>query len=430
MQLAAFKAAVLAPDTQPPTAPADLAASAISMSQINLAWTASTDNTGVTGYLIERCQGAGCSDFAQVGTATGTSFNNTGLAIATSYSYRVRATDAAGNLGASSNIADAHHAGRYPAAHRPVEPDGDRLGDADQPRLDRIHGQRRRHRLFDRAVPGRRLLRLRVDRGGQRDDVHEQRTRGERPTTATGCARRTPPATSAASRTRPAPPRRLQTRRAVDPVQLDGAGRLRSPGQPRLDGVDGQRRRHRLHRRALRGGRLSQLGPDRNADWNDVQRRRRRRRNHLSVLGAGHGRRRQPQQLVGHRHGGDPRARHPTAHGAADPDGHGAVEQPDQPRVDARHRQRRDHQLLRRTLPGRRLHQLRASCLRERPPPSATPGSPPRRRTATGCVRPTRPATSAVFFHRVGDDVLPAGDARLRARAATPSRRPWRPRSP
>jgi len=106
MQLAAFKAAVVAPDTQPPTAPAGLVASAVSMSQINLGWTASTDNTGVTGYLIERCQGAGCSDFAQVGTATGTSFNNTGLAIATSYSYRVRATDAAGNLGAYSNIAD------------------------------------------------------------------------------------------------------------------------------------------------------------------------------------------------------------------------------------------------------------------------------------------------------------------------------------
>ena len=106
MQMAAFRAAVLDAETQPPTAPAGLAASAVSMTQINLAWTAATDNMGVTGYLIERCQGAGCSSFAQVGTATGTSFNNTGLAIATSYSYRVRATDAAGNLGAYSNIAD------------------------------------------------------------------------------------------------------------------------------------------------------------------------------------------------------------------------------------------------------------------------------------------------------------------------------------
>ncbi len=106
MQMAAFRAAVLDPETQPPTAPAGLAASAISMSQINLAWTASTDNIGVTGYLIERCQGAGCSSFAQVGTAPGTTFNNTGLALATSYSYRVRATDAAGNLSAYSNIAD------------------------------------------------------------------------------------------------------------------------------------------------------------------------------------------------------------------------------------------------------------------------------------------------------------------------------------
>ena len=37
-----------------------------------LAWTASTDNVGVTGYRVERCQGAGCSNFVQVGTPAGT----------------------------------------------------------------------------------------------------------------------------------------------------------------------------------------------------------------------------------------------------------------------------------------------------------------------------------------------------------------------
>ena len=50
-----------------------------SATQINLAWTASTDNVGVTGYRVERCQGAGCSNFVQVGTPTGTSFSDTGL---------------------------------------------------------------------------------------------------------------------------------------------------------------------------------------------------------------------------------------------------------------------------------------------------------------------------------------------------------------
>jgi len=36
-----------------------LTATAASASQINLAWTASTDNVGVTGYMVERCTGAG-----------------------------------------------------------------------------------------------------------------------------------------------------------------------------------------------------------------------------------------------------------------------------------------------------------------------------------------------------------------------------------
>ena len=77
----------------------------ISSSQINLGWTASTDNVGVTGYRIERCQSTGCSNFAQIGTSTTTTYNDTGLAASTSYSYRVRATDAAGNLSGYSNIA-------------------------------------------------------------------------------------------------------------------------------------------------------------------------------------------------------------------------------------------------------------------------------------------------------------------------------------
>ena len=87
-----------AADTQPPTAPGSLAATAASSSQVNLSWTASTDNVGVAGYRVERCQGAGCSTFTQIATATGTTYGDTGLSASTSYSYRVRATDAAGNL--------------------------------------------------------------------------------------------------------------------------------------------------------------------------------------------------------------------------------------------------------------------------------------------------------------------------------------------
>lgn len=93
------------PDTTPPTAPTSLAATAASSTQINLSWTASTDNIAVTGYRVERCQGAGCSNFAQIATPAGVSFNDTGLTASNSYSYRVRATDAAGNLSAYSNTA-------------------------------------------------------------------------------------------------------------------------------------------------------------------------------------------------------------------------------------------------------------------------------------------------------------------------------------
>jgi len=95
------------PDTQPPTAPSNLTAVPASGSQINLMWMAASDNVGVTGYLVERCQGADCSAFSQIASVNGTNFNDTGLAANTSYSYRVRATDAAGNLGPYSNVASA-----------------------------------------------------------------------------------------------------------------------------------------------------------------------------------------------------------------------------------------------------------------------------------------------------------------------------------
>jgi chitodextrinase len=94
-------------DTTPPTAPGNLTATATSSSQINLAWTASTDNVAVTGYKVERCAGAGCSTFSQIATPSGTTFNDTGLTASTAYSYRVRANDAAGNNSSYSNTASA-----------------------------------------------------------------------------------------------------------------------------------------------------------------------------------------------------------------------------------------------------------------------------------------------------------------------------------
>ena len=90
-----------------PSAPSGLSASAVSPSQVNLSWLPATDHTGITGYRVERCQGAGCSTFTQIATPTGTTFSDTGLTANTSYSYRVRAVNTAGKLGAYSNTATA-----------------------------------------------------------------------------------------------------------------------------------------------------------------------------------------------------------------------------------------------------------------------------------------------------------------------------------
>ncbi len=69
--------------TTPPPAPSNLTATAVSNSQINLSW---TDSDTETGYKIESCTNAGCTDFAQIATggANVTRYSNTGLAASTS----------------------------------------------------------------------------------------------------------------------------------------------------------------------------------------------------------------------------------------------------------------------------------------------------------------------------------------------------------
>ncbi len=104
---AIVSARTLTADTTRPSAPSGLTATATGPNQINLAWTASTDNVGVTGYRIERCLGASCTTWAEIATSTTTSYSNTGLSSSTLYRYRVRATDAAGNLSLYSGIAQA-----------------------------------------------------------------------------------------------------------------------------------------------------------------------------------------------------------------------------------------------------------------------------------------------------------------------------------
>ena len=65
-------------DTSQPSAPTGLTATAAGFARIDLNWTASTDNVGVSGYRVERCQGAGCTNFTEVATPTATNFSDTG----------------------------------------------------------------------------------------------------------------------------------------------------------------------------------------------------------------------------------------------------------------------------------------------------------------------------------------------------------------
>jgi chitodextrinase len=85
-------------DTTKPSTPANLVASAGSSTLVNLAWTASTDNVGVTRYNVLR-------NGVQIGTSTGVSYPDATVAPNISYSYVVNAQDAAGNVSANSNTA-------------------------------------------------------------------------------------------------------------------------------------------------------------------------------------------------------------------------------------------------------------------------------------------------------------------------------------
>lgn len=79
-----------APDVTAPSVPTSLTATAVSSSQIDLSWTASTDDVAVTGYRIYR-------DNNLVTTIAGVSYSDTGLSASTLYEYVVSAIDAASN---------------------------------------------------------------------------------------------------------------------------------------------------------------------------------------------------------------------------------------------------------------------------------------------------------------------------------------------
>lgn len=92
---AAPNAVVIPTDTTPPTVPTKVVASNVTSTDFDLAWTASTDAVGVTGYSVQ-------IDGVTVANPAGTTTHISGRTAATAYSVRVQARDAAGNFSALS----------------------------------------------------------------------------------------------------------------------------------------------------------------------------------------------------------------------------------------------------------------------------------------------------------------------------------------
>jgi fibronectin type 3 domain-containing protein len=87
------------PDITPPSVPTGLTATAANSAQVNLSWTASTDNVGVTEYKLYR--NGSTTALATVAAPT-TSYQDAAVSANTGYSYTVTALDAAGNQSAKS----------------------------------------------------------------------------------------------------------------------------------------------------------------------------------------------------------------------------------------------------------------------------------------------------------------------------------------
>ena len=149
--------------------------------RVSLTWNASTDNVGVTGYQVFRCDGSTtCTNFdagrrRSPGRRTPTPASNGG----TIYRYAVKASDAAGNISAFSTIVHGDDAcrRRHHAAH--ARRRRSRPPPAARPAINlswtASDRQRRRHRLPRRTLRRRELHELRADRHVHRDHVQQHR---------------------------------------------------------------------------------------------------------------------------------------------------------------------------------------------------------------------------------------------------------------
>ena len=93
---ASNEVAVITLDTIAPTVPMNLASSSITVTTVNLSWTASTDNVAVVGYDIYK-------DGVFLISTTNISYQVTGLTSVITYKFTVKARDAAGNISEANN---------------------------------------------------------------------------------------------------------------------------------------------------------------------------------------------------------------------------------------------------------------------------------------------------------------------------------------
>lgn len=120
------------PDTDAPSVPTGVSATALSHFEVDVSWTGSTDNVGVDSYTIYR-DGA----FLQAVSGGTTSYIDSTVAPETSYAYTVEAFDAAGN-GSGQSSPDAQVTTPPVAGTITVNPTHDAYVDSSRP--DRNYG--------------------------------------------------------------------------------------------------------------------------------------------------------------------------------------------------------------------------------------------------------------------------------------------------
>ena len=92
-------------DTTPPTTPTNLTGEAITSSEVDLNWTASSDTgTGISGYRVYRAP-SGSTSFSLIATTIGSGVSYADLTVTgnTRYDYQVMAVDGASNTSPASN---------------------------------------------------------------------------------------------------------------------------------------------------------------------------------------------------------------------------------------------------------------------------------------------------------------------------------------